>query len=148
MKVYHGKVNTKSQSLVIISLIGLSGQNTTQWNKLVKMMTLVWRVRKSWRKRLTMPISRTNATNATLSLLGQVIWGGIWKRTAEKNQMNATNVTMHPLMQALWRDIWKCTLEKSQTNAANVILHLLMKAIWGGIWKHTVEKNKRIQSKK
>ena len=64
--------------------------------------------------------SQTNATSVTLHPHGQVIWGGVWKRTVEKSQTNATNVTMHRFMQAIWGHIWKRTVEKSHTNATNV----------------------------
>ena len=37
-----------------------------------------------------------------LHLLGQAIWGDIWRHTVEKRQTNATNVTMHPLREAIW----------------------------------------------
>ena len=33
-----------------------------------------------------------------MPLLGQEIWGNIWKRTVEKNHTNATNVTLHLLI--------------------------------------------------
>ena len=45
--------------------------------------------------------AQTIATNVTLNLLKQAIWGNIWKRTVEKSQIDATNVTLHPLIQAL-----------------------------------------------
>ena len=69
---------------------------------------------------------KTNATNATMPLLGRVIWEDIWKRTVEKSQTNVTNVTLHLLMQALWGCIWKHTAEKSQTNATNATMPLLV----------------------
>ena len=79
-------------------------------------------------------------TNATMHLLGQPIWGHIWKGTVEKSQTNATDVTLLLFGQAIWGDIWKRTVEKSQTNATNVTMHLLRQAIWRHIWKRTVEK--------
>ena len=63
--------------------------------------------------------NQTNATNETMPLLGQAIWGNIWKYTVEKSQTNATNVIMHPPGQTVWGRIWKRTVEKSQTNAAS-----------------------------
>ena len=80
-----------------------------------------------------------NATNATLYLLRQAIWGHIWKRTVEKSQINAANVTMHLLMQEVWGHIWKHTVEKSPTNVTSVTLHALIQDLWEGIWKATVE---------
>ena len=52
----------------------------------------------------------------------------------EKSQTNATNVTMHLLRQAIWGHIWKHTVEKNQVNATNVTLPLLRQSIWGHIW--------------
>ena len=92
VKAYLGKVRlwflTQSQSLIWISLKEPFGQNTTQWNKLVKIMTLIWRVRKSWWKRQTMPLSQTNAINVTLHPSMHGVWRFIWKYTAEKSQCN------------------------------------------------------------
>ena len=95
-------------------------------------------------------------------VLGQAIWGLIWKRTLEKSQTNTTkwlciltdtqfeytdkntqwrkakiNVTLPHLRQAIWKHI----AEKSQTNATNVTMPLLRQAIWGHIWKHTAGKS-------
>ena len=83
------------------------------------------------------------ATNVTLPLLVQAIWGAIWKYTAEKSQTNVTNVTMQVLWQAIWGNTLKHTVEKSQTNATNVTMHLFRQAIWGDIWKRTVGKSQR-----
>ena len=92
----------------------------------------------------------------TLHLLGQVIWGDIWKHTLEKSQINAINVTLHPHRQAIWGGIWKHIVEKSQASATYLdrvpawlvmgnltkpTMPLLMQAIWGYIWKRTVEKS-------
>ena len=88
-----------------------------------------------------METSQTNATNVTLLLLGQAIWGHIWKRTVGKIKTNATNVTLHPFRQAIWGDTWECTVEKSQTNATNVTLHLLGHAIWGHTCYTKIPKN-------
>jgi len=88
-----------------------------------------------------METSQTNATNVTLLLLGQAIWGHIWKRTVGKIKTNATNVTLHPFRQAIWGDTWECTVEKSQTNATNVTLHLLGQAIWGHTCYTKIPKN-------
>ena len=100
--------------------------------------------------------SQTNATNVTLHLLGQVIWGDIRKHTLEKSQINAINVTLHPHRQAIWGGIWKHIVEKSQASATYLdrvpawlglgnltkpTMPLLMQAIWGYIWKRTVEKS-------
>ena len=76
-----------------------------QWSKISKIMTLVWSMQmwKSWRK------SQINATNATLHLLRQAIWGYIWKRTVEKSQTNAASASLPALTQVLWRDIWRGT---------------------------------------
>ena len=58
-----------------------------------------------------------------MHLLGQIVWGHIWKHTEEQNQTNATNVTMPLIRQALWGDIWKYIVgKKSCTNATNVTL--------------------------
>ena len=50
---------------------------------------------------------QTNATNMTMPLLMQAIWGHIWKRTVEKSQTNAVSVIMHVLGQAIW-DMCEC----------------------------------------
>ena len=71
--------------------------------------------------------SQTNATNVTMHLLKQAIWGNIWKRTLESNKCksrtNATNVTMHLL--------WKCTVVKkcnqcdyASSQAGDLRIHL------------------------
>ena len=75
-----------------------------QWNKLLKIMTLVSRIQiwKSWIKILTMSLSHINATNAAIHLPVQVIWRLIWNSAMEKSQINATNVTMHPLGHTVW----------------------------------------------
>ena len=57
-----------------------------EWNKLLNIMTLVWRTGKSLRKRLTMSLSQKNATNVSMHLLGQTFWGCIWKRTVHNAQ--------------------------------------------------------------
>ena len=48
----------------------------------------------------------------------------------EKSQTNATNATLHPLMQVLWGHIWKRTVGKSQTSATSVTLHTFRQAPW------------------
>ena len=102
-----------------------------QWNKLLKIMTLVWGMQmwKSWGKIMTMSLIQTHATNVTKHPQTQVIWGDIWKRTVEKSQTNATSVIMYPPMKAIWGHVWKPTMEKSQTNAASVIMHNLRQKI-------------------
>ena len=67
-----------------------------QWSKIVKMMTLVWRMQ-VWK------ISQINATSATLHLLIKAIWEHIWKRTVEKSQTNATTVTTRWVSPQVWR---------------------------------------------
>ena len=143
-----------------------------QWNKILKkIMILVWRMQmlKSCRKMLTELEShmnatnatmlfqgrkfedtfenghwrKINATNATMHLIRQAIWGDIWKIIVSESKTNATNVIMHPPMQALWGHIWKRTVEKSQTNATNATMPLLRQTIWDNIWKRTVEKSQR-----
>ena len=114
-----------------------------QWNKIWKIMTLIWRMQmwRFWRKQLAMSLNQANVTNVTIHLLIRAIWGHIWKCTVEKSQTSATNVTMHPLRQAIWGLIWKCTVEKSPTSATSVALHSVKQAIWGGIWKRIVAKS-------
>ena len=51
--------------------------------------------------------SHTNATNATLHLLGQTVWEHIWKLTVEKKRTNATTATLHLFGQIIWGDSWK-----------------------------------------
>ena len=93
-----------------------------QWNKFLKMMTLVSRLKRgNW--------SQLNATNVTMHFLRQAIWGHIWKNTVKRSQTNATNANFHPLMRALWGHIWKDTMEKSWTSAANVTMPLIRQAI-------------------
>ena len=100
----------------------------------------------------------TNATNATLHLYRQAIWGHIWKLTLEKNiqiqsmrlcicsgrQFKETVeknvqmqpfVTLHLFMQAIWENIWKLPQVKSRSNAINATFHLFRQAIWENIWK-------------
>jgi len=89
----------------------------------------------------TMPKCRTNATNVTIALPRQIIWGDIWKGTVEKSQTNATNANLHRFRQGIWRHIWKRTVEKSLTNATNANLHPIMQGLKGHIWKHTAEKS-------
>ena len=66
-----------------------------------------------------------SATNVTLYLLGQAVWGNIWKHTLEKNQTNATSVTLHHLEKAIWVSIWKRIVEKRHTIATSVTTHPL-----------------------
>ena len=62
--------------------------------------------------------SQTNATNVTMPILGQAIWGHIWKRTVGRSQIIAINATLHPCMQ--WRKVkqmqpvWICLWSLSQ----------------------------------
>ena len=88
-----------------------------KWNKILKIMSLVWKMSISWTKMLK---NWTNVTNGSMPPIIKSIWGHIWKHTVEISQTNATNVTMHLLEQTLWGHIWKCTVEKSPTNAINV----------------------------
>ena len=95
-----------------------------------------------------------SATNVTLYLLGQAVWGNIWKHTLEKNQTNATSVTLHHLEKAIWVSIWKRIVEKRHTIATSVTTHpleqlicyklykckhasmpLLSQVLWTYIWK-------------
>ena len=46
----------------------------------------------------------------------QAHWGHMRKCTVEKSQTNATNVTLHLLGQTIWGDIWKHTVAKNQIN--------------------------------
>ena len=80
---------------------------TWWWIKIVWMMTLV----KIWS--MLKGKNQTNATNATIRHLRQVIWGDIWQRIVEKRQINASSVNLHPLVQMFWGHILKRTAEKS-----------------------------------
>ena len=65
-----------------------------QWRKVKQMQRMrLWILNKS----------KTNATNVTLPLLRQAIWGHIWKRTVEKSQINAANVTLPLLWHVIMR---------------------------------------------
>ena len=54
----------------------------------------------------------------------------------EKRHWSANNVSLHPLGKVLWGNIWKYTAEKSWTNATNATLPLHRQAIWEYLWKH------------
>ena len=71
--------------------------------------------------------SKHNATNDLI----QVLWGFIWKCTAEKSQINATSVIMHATIKVLWIHIWTCTVEKIQTRATVVNIHATIQEFWG-----------------
>ena len=45
----------------------------------------------------------TYATNVTLHIFNQAIWGDMWTQTFQKNRSHATNVTLHLLKQAIWK---------------------------------------------
>ena len=115
-----------------------------QWSKILKIATLVWRMQmwKSWGKILTMTLNQTNATNVTMHLPMQAIWGHIWQSTVEKSQINATYVILHPLWQEIWGNIWQRTVEKSHTNVTSVTMPLLKQAVWEDINKRTAEKSR------
>ena len=104
------------------------------------MLTFPWEIQMMKEK------SQTNATNVTMPLLRQSIWGNIRKFTVEKSQINAASVIMHPTRQAIWGHIWEYTLEKSQTNATNVILLPPEKIIWGHIWRNTHQNKVQMHS--
>ena len=72
-----------------------------------------------------------------MSPLEKAIWGDIWKRTVEKNEINANNVTLDLLRWAIWVNISKCTAEKNQTNSTNATISPVGKTFWGNIWKRT-----------
>ena len=55
-----------------------------------------------------------NATNVNFHLLGQAIWGYIWKHTVKKRQTNATSVTFHFLILVNCENTQEFT-KKSQT---------------------------------
>ena len=71
--------------------------------------------------------SKHNATNDLI----QVLWGFIWKCTAEKSQINATSVIMHATIKVLWIHIWTCTVEKIQTRETVVNIHATIQEFWG-----------------
>ena len=98
--------------------------------------------------------------NVTLHLLRQVIWGDIWKRTVEKNEINANNETLHLLRQlsflalffrksiVQWKKSNKCyQYDFASSHKSHLRRHLkshsqtfLGQTIWGHIWKRTVER--------
>ena len=45
----------------------------------------------------------TYATNVTLHIFSQAIWGDMWTQTFQKNRSHATNVTLHMFKQAIWK---------------------------------------------
>ena len=73
-------------------------KHNRQWTKLLKIMALVWQMQ-IW---IFLEERLTNATNVTLHLLRQAIWGHIWNYTVGKSQTNVTSVTLHPHWQAIW----------------------------------------------
>ena len=60
-------------------------KHSTQWkcNKILKIMSLVWKMSISWRKMLK---NWTNVTNGSMPPIIKSIWGHIWKHTVEKSQ--------------------------------------------------------------
>ena len=118
------------------AIIWVKNNTKWQWNKVLKMSQFC-------RILLTMPSSQTNATNVTILLQIQAIWGPISKRTLGKSQTNATNVNMPHLVQVIRGHIWKHTVEKNQINATNVIMPHLRQAIWEHILKCSVEKSNK-----
>ena len=69
----------------------------------------------------------------------KVLWGHIWKRTAEKSWTNATNVTMLLLGPTILGHIWKHTVEKSQTNVTNVTLPIRRKVTFENTQRRKVK---------
>ena len=110
-----------------------------QWNKILKIMTLVWRMQmwKSWRKMLK---SWTNVTNVTLPLLAENIWGHIWKHTVEKSQTNATSVIMHLFTQVPWRIIWKSIFEETFEDTLKWHMEITRKLTKHSMWINECDK--------
>ena len=89
------------------------------------------------------------ATLVTSHLLGQAIWGHIWKSTREKM------VQMQLLWffkQAIWGHIIKPTLKKNPSNATYATMHLLQQIIWetfeNPLWKKSSQDCKVYGSQK
>ena len=107
----------------------------------------------SWgdNRKLTLEKKCTNATNATLYLFGQTIWGDSWKKRTSATICDFPSiqagdfrkhlktplgemqpfVTLHLFMQAIWENIWKLPQVKKCKNATNATLHLFGQTIWG-----------------
>ena len=103
----------------------------------------VWKI--IWK--LTLGVSHTNATNATLYLFGKATWGNIWNDTLERNRSNATFASLHLFLQANSVHIWKFTLGKNRSNAVNVTMQLFEQALWWYIWK-LIQKRISLQRRK
>ena len=57
----------------------------------------------------------------------------------EKSQTDAINASRHLYRHLIWGCIWRCTADKSQRNATNAIMHPPMQEILGGVWRRTAD---------